>query len=307
MNYKYISVNIFYRIVNILRNIMYIYFTYIFNSKSNYQKILKILKWYYSCNTFMKEYLDNNLERRKNLRPIIGITCAWSIETWEDSSDGGYYYVGKPYVEAVYKYGGIPLLITPQHKEADIETLIDEILDNVDGLLFSGGGDARRFLSDELPTLEAQQPRRYYFEKNLMLQAWKRKMPVLGICRGHQMIAEVFEGSISKNTVEGHKQNIPGYEPWHEITIDKESKIYDIISKDKWNVNSFHKQVIGDIPKGFKVTMMAENNIIEGIEALDNIFFLGVQFHPEELEQIDKTAGKIFIRFIKDAVRYANS
>lgn len=241
------------------------------------------------------------------MKPIIGITCAWSVETWGDSLEGGgYYYVGKPYVEAVYKYGGIPLLITPQYEETDIESYIKQILDNVHGVIFSGGGDARRFSKEELPTLEEQQPRRYYFEKKLMLEAWERKMPIIGICRGHQMIAEVFGGTISKKIVEGHKQNVPGYEPWHEVIVDAESKVHNIIGKDKWKVNSFHRQVIGEVPKGFQSVMIAENNIIEGIEAIRHPFFLGVQFHPEELEPCDNTAGKIFLEFIDKAKCYLN-
>lgn len=239
------------------------------------------------------------------MKPIIGITCAWSVETWGDSIEGGgYYYVGGPYVQAVSKYGGIPLLISPEYEEEELEQLITEILDKVDGLIFSGGGDAKRFAPDQLPTLEEQQPRRYYFESRLMEEAWKREIPVLGICRGHQMIAEVFGGSIAEDTVEGHKQNLPGYKPWHEITIEKDSKIFSMLGTEKWEVNSFHRQVIGDIPKGFKLVMKASGDIVEGIEASDHHFFMGFQFHPEELAPKDETAQLIFKEFMKKAKDY---
>lgn len=238
------------------------------------------------------------------MKPVIGITCAWSVETWGDSLEGGgYYYVGRPYVEVISRYGGIPLLITPEYEE-DINELINTILDKVQGLLFSGGGDARRFSSGQLPTLKEQQPKRYYFESQLLKAAWERKIPVIGICRGHQMIAEVFGGSIAKETVDGHKQNLPGYEPWHEIIVEKESKIYTIIGKEKWAVNSFHKQVIGKIPTGFKVVMKTSENIIEGIEACEHPFFMGFQFHPEELALKDETAQLIFKKFIDEAKKY---
>jgi len=106
------------------------------------------------------------------LRPIIGITSAWSVETWGDSIEGGgYYYAGKPYIEAVYRNGGLPLLITPEYLEEDIHSIVIRLLQQVDGLIFSGGGDARRFLPHELPTLREQQPRRYDFEKKLMEEA----------------------------------------------------------------------------------------------------------------------------------------
>lgn len=238
------------------------------------------------------------------MKPIIGITCAWSVETWGDSLEGGgYYYVGKPYVEAISRYGGIPLLICPEYEEK-IDELINDILNRVQGLLFSGGGDTRRFLSSQLPTLKEQQPKRYYFESQLLKAAWERKIPVIGICRGHQMIAEVFGGSIAEKTVDGHKQNLPGYEPWHEVIVEKESKIHTIIRKEKWFVNSFHKQVVGEIPKGFKVVMKTSEGVIEGIEACGHPFFMGFQFHPEELAPKDETAQLIFKEFINVTKKY---
>src|SRR5699024_2497371 len=101
-------------------------------------------------------------------RPVIGITAPWSVETWGDSMEGGgYYYVGRPYVEAISKYGGIPLVITPEYTKESLDDYLDSILNVVDGILFSGGGDVKRQSTKGLPTLRGQQPIRYDFEEAL--------------------------------------------------------------------------------------------------------------------------------------------
>ncbi|MCQ1528956.1 gamma-glutamyl-gamma-aminobutyrate hydrolase family protein [Lutispora saccharofermentans] len=236
------------------------------------------------------------------MKPIIGITCAWSEETWGNSSDGeGYYYVGRPYAEAVTKCGGIPMMIPPSYINEDLHEMIDRILSCVNGLIFSGGGDAKRFSPAEFPTLEEQQPRRYYFESELLKEASKRNIPVLGICRGHQMIAEVFGGSISKELIDGHKQNLPGYKPWHEVSIEAKSKMSDITGIHNWRVNSFHRQVVEKVPEGFIASIKADGGTIEAIESIDHTFFIGLQFHPEELMRFDKPSELIIKCLIENA------
>lgn len=102
------------------------------------------------------------------MKSFIGVTCAWSVETWGDSiEEGGYYYVGKPYVESIIKQGGIPVLISPEYQEDNSCEQVCSLMDKLDGLLFSGGGDARKFSLELLPSLQEQQPRRYAFESAL--------------------------------------------------------------------------------------------------------------------------------------------
>lgn len=234
--------------------------------------------------------------------PIIGVTCPWSVETWGDSlENGGYYYVGRPYVEAIYKYGGTPMLIAPEYVEESLNNYLDSILSVVDGLLFSGGGDVKRESTEDLPTLRGQQEIRYDFEAALMKKAYKKNIPILGICRGYQMILEVFGGSLSDEVIENHKQNISGGEPWHEVKINKNSKLYEIIGNELWNVNSFHVQKAEKIPENFIISAKAKDDVIEGIESTDHPFLVGYQFHPEELLWKDETAGEIFKWFVQAA------
>lgn len=233
------------------------------------------------------------------MKPIIGITTAWSIETWGESEVGGYYYVGKPYVEAITNANGLPILLTPDFEKESIDKYIDQIISLVDGIIFTGGGDAKKFSKENLPSLKKQQPERYYFESKLMKKAWDKGIPVLGICRGYQMIIEVFGGSLSDKTINGHKQNIPGYESWHKVNVKKGSLFYNLLNESEWAVNSFHIQAVDNVPHNFITSIVSEDGIIEGVETESDRFFAGVQFHPEELTYKDKRAERFFSEFIK--------
>lgn len=228
-------------------------------------------------------------------KPKIGITTAWSVETWGDSIESrGYNYVGKTYIEAIISAGGIPVLI-PQVEKVDI----DDIINTVDGLLFTGGGDAKRFSKDNMPDLREQQPTRYDFEEKLLKVAKAANKPILGICRGFQMIIEVFGGSLSLDLVDGHKQNTYGGESWHAVTIKEDSFLHKVVKDTKWEVNSFHVQKVENVPNDFTATVIANDGVVEAVES-DEAFIVGTQFHPEELLWGDKRAKLVFEKFIDE-------
>lgn len=229
------------------------------------------------------------------MKPIIGITTAWSVETWGDSIESrGYNYVARTYVEAIIAAGGIPFLI-PQFMHEDIKTIINK----VDGILFTGGGDAKKFTKEDLPSLREQQPQRYYFESELMKVAKRSEKPIMGICRGFQMMIEVFGGSLSSEVIAGHKQNIDGGKPWHKVKIIEGSLFYKITNNLYWDVNSFHIQKVEKVPDSFIASVICEDGVVEAIESNDNLFMVGMQFHPEELLWNDERANIVFQKFIE--------
>lgn len=236
-------------------------------------------------------------------KPVIGITCPWSQETWGDSPvHGGHFYAGHSYVHAVAKYGGIPVLIPCEYEENDRAEYIAELMDTLDGVLFTGGGNVKRPAGAKIDTLRLQQPVRYDFEEALLKTAVEQDKPVIGICRGFQMILETFGGSLAEELVDGHKQNTAYYETWHPVNINPESKLYQILSTEKKDVNSIHVQKAEAIPQGFIAAAVAEDGVVESVEHAGDKFVLGYQFHPEELARKYGEFGKIFELFMAEAV-----
>ena len=236
------------------------------------------------------------------MKPIIGITCAASFETWGHDISASYYYVGSEYADAVYQSGGLPVLLPPRIGFAEQTEDISRLMLQLDGLFFSGGGDAKRAPGKGMPTLKEQQPVRYAIECGWLRAAYERNIPVLGICRGFQMMVEFFGGSMAEDTVRSHRQTLPGQLPSHKVSITKGSKLAQIVGTDEWAVNSFHVQHANEIPEGFIVSAIAEDGVIEGIEAANRGFFLGFQFHPELLLP-DERAKLLLDYFIEEATQ----
>lgn len=237
-------------------------------------------------------------------KPVIGITCPWSVETWGDNTvHGGFYYAGRSYVEAVLRFGGIPVLIPCEYERIDRAEYIQHLMSVADGFLFTGGGNVKRPAGAKIDTLRLQQPVRYDFEEALLTAAVENDKPVIGICRGFQMILETFGGSLATDLVDGHKQNTPYYETWHPVNINPQSKLYGILGAETKDVNSIHVQKAERIPDGFLIAAAAKDGVIESVEHAGDRFVLGYQFHPEELSRTNDEFGKIFELFMEEALK----
>ena len=230
--------------------------------------------------------------------PIIGVTCPWSAETWGPNAKGCTYdYAGRAYGDAISRAGGVPLLIPTVLDERDMGVYAAQLLEVLDGLYFTGGGD-RTLTSDKPLPLYAQQPGRSRWEEVLMKLAYQRDIPCLGVCRGYQMMAVAFGGTMDSVRWPDHKQTEPYHIGIHDI--NPQGLLADLVGRETWCVNSIHVERVKTIPEGFCEAARTQNGTIEAIYAMDKAFFLGTQFHPELMLE-DPRSQSIFRRFIKVA------
>ena len=233
-------------------------------------------------------------------RPVIGITG--HFDDLDTHSKFTKYFDNCS--EAIRKAGGIPYLLPISSNNKEIRFHLKKI----DGLFLRGGGGLSRIIKNKkfLPELKDINPERYKFEKKLIFLAKKMNLPMIGLCRGHQMITEIFGGSLrnlTKEEVKVHYQKKPGYCSVHNITLNKKSKLYRLLKQENLKVNSFHRQITNQVPKGFIVSSYHENKIIESIEH-KNKPIISLQFHPEK--QLDtRESILIFKYFIRLCRKYS--
>ncbi len=240
---------------------------------------------------------------------VIGVTTAWSIETWGEEVDkpGGIFYNPVHYTNVLYENGALPFLIAPPvqiKNETVLQTMAKRTLDSVDALFMSGGGGNRRFKAPDMPGLKEQQPVRYDYEILLLREAWKRRMPVIGSCRGHQMMIEALGGTIKSETVTGHQDNDYS-KTVHPVNITPGSRLASLVQAENWSVNSMHCQVAESAPEIFKVTARSSEGYIEAVEADGPVFWIGFQFHPEIMAAFDPMAKAVIKAFVQEAETYS--
>lgn len=229
-------------------------------------------------------------------KPVIGITVAHCTEELKT-------FPRALYVESVKKAGGQPILLPTVTALEEAQ----EILDLVDALIFTGGGDFSPMLLAEPPKRGIGEciPERDFSEILLARLAMKENLPILGICRGIQVITLAAGGKIFQDipsecpeSIE-HKQRAPREFPWHEVHL-LESSLATLIEEERIGVNSFHHQAVSVLPEGFITNAVAPDGIIEGIEKSEAKFCIGVQWHPEALAK-EKHSQKLFLGLIKAA------
>ncbi len=238
--------------------------------------------------------------------PIIGISG--SIDSGETKQ-----FILRDYMQAVLDSGGIPVLLS---MDMDAKQ-IGRCMESLDGLLLAGGNDLSPALFGEEPieALGEVNPLRDNFEMMLIRQAYSMNMPVLGICRGIQAMVVALGGRLyqdlpSQRSLENltnvkHMQAPPYTEPCHNVSIISDSFLHKYIQADVIDVNSTHHQAVREpIPNGVKTIAFAQDGVIEGIEAPDKTFFVGVQWHPERLYKTDNKAFALFEAFINACITY---
>jgi len=231
------------------------------------------------------------------MRPLIGIT-SYAEEVrfgvWEEQSA----VVPLPYVRAVEHAGGRPLVVPP------FDDSIEETLDALHGLIFSGGGDLdpSTYGAEAHPATDKPKPWRDGPELALLAAALERDMPVLAICRGSQLLNVARGGDLVQHlpeTVghEGHKHQ-PGAFSEHGVSIEPQSRLGTLLGEHA-PVKSHHHQGMGTIGDGLRPVAWAEDGIVEGLEDPGKRFALGVLWHPEEGEDF-----ALFQGLVDEARRY---
>ncbi|WP_313526501.1 gamma-glutamyl-gamma-aminobutyrate hydrolase family protein [Anaerotignum sp.] len=228
------------------------------------------------------------------MRPVIGITPDYD-------STSNRYKVHEDYISAVKDAGGYPVLLFP---ESLIPTFID-------GIIFSGGGDIDPLLFNEEPLKQSGEisPLRDHFELALCTAALEKNIPLLGICRGMQVMNIALGGtiyqdvSVQTNSTLKHSQQAPRPYGTHSIWVQENTLLSSLWqNKEKTTVNSFHHQAVAQLGDGLQVCARSQDGLAEAIEHKTNSFVLGVQWHPEAMKTEEQKV--LFSAFIKAAAEY---
>jgi len=240
-----------------------------------------------------------------NPPPLIAVSTSVTVDKYPERA-----YVNAAYLNAVQQAGGVPVPLPPQLEPA----ARDAILKHVRGVLLTGGGDVdpSRFGEARHPTTAEVSGARDTLEIDLTQWAIARRVPLLAVCRGLQVLNVALGGSLyqdissepgspfdhSQAERQGKARNIPT----HPVKVRDGSRLAGILGALEVDVNSFHHQAIKRLGRGLADVAWAPDSIIEGVELVDaGQLVVGVQWHPEELVGDDRAAFNLFAALVSRA------
>jgi putative glutamine amidotransferase len=211
--------------------------------------------------------------------------------------------LGERYLEAVRAAGGMPVILAPVESDS-----VDSLLRRVDALCLSGGPDLdpAAYGVHRHPELGPTDPELDRFELALARGAVARGLPVLGICRGMQVLNVALGGSLHQHLPDlggqvNHRQQTASGEPSHRVTLARNSRLTKVIARRYVEVNSFHHQGLHALGRGLSVAGRAADGVVEAVEAPGRRFTFGVQWHAECL--VDRPEHLALFRGLVRAAR----
>ncbi|MDR7869707.1 MAG: gamma-glutamyl-gamma-aminobutyrate hydrolase family protein [Tissierellaceae bacterium] len=246
-------------------------------------------------------------------KPLIGITSNFSSDDMTYVKQGlgaigqEWSLIANDYSDAIIRSGGIPIVI-PISEDEDY---IKDIAKKIDGLLISGGADLDPLLSGQRADAKTGRvsPKRDKQELLLLDYIYKNtSKPILGICRGLQLMNVYFKGNLildlpSAGYLAHSISNNERYNPIHDVTISEDTLLREIIGQEKTYVNTIHHQAVGELGQGLRIAAISEDNVIEAVETVNvrERFILATQWHPEMTSIKDSSHKRIFDYFINSA------
>jgi len=233
-------------------------------------------------------------------RPIIGVMPGYDTEKRR-------IYTPEDYIDGISCAGGLPLTL-PLELEPG---MAEQIMDTCDGFLFTGGPDidARAYGEENMKCQGGISPRRDKLELTLASLAIDAKKPVLGICRGIQLLNTVMGGTLHQDIYSGrdpalmlkHWQDAPDWYAVHDVAICPGSLLHKIYGTDRLPVNSYHHQAVKEPAAGLIITASSSDGVAEAVECVQGQFILGVQWHPETMWRNNPIHLKLFESLVNAA------
>jgi putative glutamine amidotransferase len=237
-------------------------------------------------------------------KPIIGIGA--DVLRIEGQRDRAFAYL--TYTESLRRAGAIAVVIPPQPENAA------ELVERLDGILLAGGHDCDPALygDERRPRLgELMDRRRQDNDFSLARAARERGIPTLGVCLGLQMMNVAAGGTLvqdigSEVETDLTHESDPSNRVRHDVIIEQGTKLSGMLPAAELNVNSSHHQAVRRVGEGLRVTAHAPDGVVEGLEDPRHPFYIGVQWHPEDMNG-ETSAGTLFDAFIRAAREYAEA
>lgn len=238
-----------------------------------------------------------NVNHRNTIRPVAGL-----VDIGVDTEVRRFFR--QQYMMCLEKAGFYVEMIPQMEKNA--ETLMAEWVRRCDGIVLPGGGDIDPLFwgEEKKPWSGEVNHVRDYMEPILLKEAYCQYKPVLGICRGIQVMNVFSGGSLWQDLTKEHVADSADHDcsaskdrAVHDVFLEEGSCLAQIFGKYRIGVNSMHHQAIRKVAPGYRVTAICADGVIEGIERTDRPFFVGVQWHPEHMALHSGEQFRIFQAF----------